>query len=183
MSKSQYADRDTVGTMALEARLSNDIPCAGDLGHELMPSLVEDLNNTIESNPYGGRPFYITIHEKKDLQFTNMILRRMITSEKRPYPEENTTVFFTDPRKQETKFCWALPHRTIFDQVLSNPDRYGAEQVGDIKAYKSERMEHFGFKKVGSKEDGTPVYVSDPAFKDREIKRKKNIAPSLISPW
>lgn len=173
MTKSQYADRDTVGTMALNARLSTDIPCAGDLGHELMPSLVEDLNKTIESNPYQGRPFYITIHEKKDAQFTNMILRRLITQEKRPYPEPNTTVFYTDPKKQETLFCWALPHHTLFNQVLCNPMRYGDEQVNDVQAYKDENLEHFGFKKLGRR-GGRPVYVADKNFKDRDMKKRKD---------
>lgn len=184
MTKSQYADRDTVGTMALEARLINDNPVAGDLGHELMPSLVEDLNNTIASNPYEGRPFYITIHEKKDAQLTNMILRRMVTSEKRPYPEDNTTVFFTDPRKEETRFCWALPHKSVFNQVLCNPNRYGDEQVNDIKAYMAEDLEHFGFKKTRTADDGTPIYQANPTFQDRIMKRKKTpkYQTSLILP-
>lgn len=173
MTKSQYADRDTVGTMALDARLINDNPCAGDLGHELMPSLVEDLNNTIASNPYDGQPFYIIVHEKKDLQFTNMILRRMVVSSKRPYPESNTTVFHTDPKKEETTFCWSLPHHTHFNQVLCNPMRYGDEQVGDVKAYMAEDLEHFGFKKTGKTSDGTNIYQPNPNFKDRSMKRKK----------
>ena len=184
MTRSQYADRDTVGTMALAARLIDDNPCAGDLGHELMPSLVEDLNNTIASNPFNGRPFYISVHEKKDAQLTNMILRRMVVSEKRPYPESNTTVFYTDPRKDETLFCWALPHHSIFNQVLCNPMRYGDEQVNDVKAYLAEDMSHFGFKRTGKTEDGKPIVQVDPNFKDRSMKRRKEpkYKTSLILP-
>ena len=174
MTKSQYADRDTVGQMALDALQSNDIPVAGDLGHELMPSLVEDLNNTIASNPYNGRPFYIVIHEKKDLQMKNTILRRMVTMEKRPYPEPNTTVFKTDPRADKTVFCWALPHHSLFNQVLANPDRYGKEQVNDIKAYQAENLIHFGFTKIGVSKEKTPVVQAIPGFVDRPLSSGKS---------
>jgi hypothetical protein len=173
--KSTFGDRDTVGTIALAAQLSTDIPCVGDLGHELMSSLVEDLNNTIESNPYNNRPFYIIVHEKKDLQLKNVILRRMLTSEKRPYPEPNTSVFYTHPQKEETRFCWALPHKSLFIQVLCNPLRYGAQQINDIKAYQAEDLRHFGFKEVGKTGTGIKLYKPDPSFQDRLMCKKTRV--------
>lgn len=172
MTKSLYADRDTVGTIALKARESNDIPCAGDLGHELMPSLVEDINNAIKSNPYNDRPFYIIVHEKKDLMLKNTILRRIITSEVRPYPEPNTSVFRTFPKLDETRFCWSLPHHSLFDQCLLNPKYHNEEQLNDIRAYRDENVEWFGFKRVLT-EDGKKTVVADPFFKDRPMTKKK----------
>lgn len=185
MTKSKYADRDTIGTMSLAARLSNDIPVAGDLGHELMPSLVEDLNNTIASNPYNDRPFYIVIHEKKDLQLKNTILRRMIAMEKRPYPEPNTTVFKTLPKANRTDFCWSLPHNTLFEKVLCNPDRHAKDQINDIKAYQAEDLLHFGFTTVGKTKNNNPIYTAIPGFIDRKLgkpKTKKANKISLILP-
>jgi len=175
MSRSLYGDRDTVGTMAVEAMMSTDIPVAGDLGHELMPSLVDDLNNTIASNPYDGRPFYITIHEKKDAQLTNTLLRRMITSERRPYPEPNTEVFWTDPKSNETLFCWSLPHQSVFNNYIFNPDYYVAEQIEDIKAYLAEDLPYFGFRQVGTNLDKTPIIIAIPGFKDRKMGKEKTV--------
>ena len=179
MTRSQYGDRDTVGTMAVEAMKSTDIPCAGDLGHELMPSLVEDLNNSIKSDPFHGRPFYISVHEKKDAQMTNSLLRRMVVQEKRPYPEPNTSVFWTNPMTQETLFCWALPHWSVFQNYLCNPDHYVKEQIEDIKAYLAEDLKHFGFANLGMSEDKKPILMADPTHKDRKMgKARMNFVSS-----
>ncbi|MCK5021141.1 MAG: hypothetical protein KAS32_29290, partial [Candidatus Peribacteraceae bacterium] len=128
----------------------------------------------IVSNPYHGKPFYIIIHEKKDLQLTNVILRRMITKDKRPYPEVNTTVFWTNPKSQETRFCWSLPHQSSFLGYLINPDDYDPEQISDIKAFQAENMEHFGFKKVGVAKDKSPIIRPIQGFKDRKLRQKRS---------
>lgn len=175
MTRSLYADRDTVGTIALNALQCRDNPIAGDLGHELMPSLVEDLNNAIESNPYNNRPFYIVVHEKKDAQLKNVILRRIITTEKRPYPEPCTSVFHTDPKKQETLFCWSLPHWSVFPNYLLNPDHYVQEQVEDVKAYESEDLRHFGFVRIGWTPDKKPIIIPIQGFKDRELVNRRKV--------
>jgi hypothetical protein len=172
--KSAYADRDTVGTIALKARKENDRICVGDMAHEFMPQLVEDLNEAITSNPFEDRPFYIIIHEKKDAQLTNVILRRVIKQEFRPYPEPSTTVFWTDPKSHETTFCWALPHQSTFPQYLNNASKYHKDQIKDIVAYNTMRMDHFGFYKHGVTEKGVPIYYPLPGFKDRPLHKKKN---------
>lgn len=172
MVKSAYADRETVGSIALKAANSNERVEAGDMGRELMPQLVVDLNNTLASNPYDDRPFYIIIHEKKDLLLTNMILRRMITQEPRPYPEPNTTVFWTDPKSKEVRFCWALPHQTTFMNYIENASQYPKEQIKDIIAYNLERLDHFGFYKAGKTKDNIPIYHPIPNFKDRKLRGK-----------
>lgn len=169
MTKSRYADRDTVGTIALKAQMLNERVVAGDMACEMMPQLVDDLNEAIQSNPFDNRPFYITIHEKKDLFLTNMLLRRVIKQEKRPYPEPATMVFWADPRSNETLFCWSLPHTTNFSQYLNNTSKYAKEQIKDIVAYQLERLNHFGFQKIGTTEDKTPIYQPISNFKDRKM--------------
>lgn len=182
MPKSQYGDRETIGSIALKAAQNTDIPIVGDLGHELMPSLVEDLNNAIASNPYDGKPFYIIVHEKKDLLLKNTLLRRILTTTKRPYPEDNTSVFWTDPRREMTCFCWSLPHKSLFNQVLANPERYGEEQVNDVKAYKAEKMERFGFQYLGlDKKTNSKIYTPIKGFEDRPVTHKKQrISPKIL---
>ena len=174
--KSTYADRDTVGTIALKARKQNDRIAVGDMAHEFMPQLVEDLNEAILSNPFESRPFYIIVHEKKDAQLTNVILRRMVKQEYRPYPEPNTSVFWTDPATSETRFCWALPHQSNFPQYLENASRYHKDQIKDILAYKMERMDHFGFYQKGKTDEGTLIYFPLPGFKDRPLPKGKRRA-------
>mgnify|MGYP001565764803 CR=1 FL=1 len=175
MTKSAYGDRDTVGTIALDAALHGERGvCAGDMGHELMPGLVEDLNNVIASDPYNGNEFYITIHETKDAQIPNLIRRRMVTSLYRPFPEVNTSVWRTNPKAQKTWFCWSLPHWSIFEQCLVNPEHYGEEQIADIKAFKTEQNEHFGFAKVGK------GWLPKEGFQDRDLDGYKPKKENLI---
>lgn len=173
--KSKYADRETVGTIAQKARATNESVCVGDMAHEFMPQLVDDLNEAISSDPFDGRPFYILVHEKKDAQLTNVMLRRMIKQEYRPYPEPNTTVFWTNPKNGETRFCWSLPHQSEFRQYLVNASKYHKNQIKDILAYQMERMEHFGFFKYGTNDKGIGIYLPIPDFKDKPLKNKSKI--------
>jgi hypothetical protein len=170
MTKSAYADRETVGTLALLARSSGERVVAGDMGHEMMPQLVDDLNEAITSNPFDGRPFYIIVHEKKDLLLNNMLCRRMVKQEYRPYPEPNTTVFWADGKCLETLFCWSLPQKEHFLQYIHNAGKYNKEQIKDILAYNMERMENFGFYKAGNTDEGVAIYHPIPGFKDRPMK-------------
>ena len=173
MSKSLYADRDTVGTIALNARMSNERVEAGDMAREMMPQLVDDLNAAIASRPFDDRLFYISIHEKKDLLLTNMIKRRVVVSDFRPYPEPATMVFKHNPKTFETRFCWSLPHTSEFQVYFANPSRYAAEQLKDILAYNMERMDHFGFHVLGKNEEGVPLYGANPNFEDRKLKEAR----------
>ena len=111
----------------------------------------------------------------------NVLLRRVLKTEKRPYPEPNTTVFKTDPRANKTVFCWALPHHSLFNQVLANPHRYAKDQINDIKAYQAEDLVHFGFQKIELLPDKKITYHPIPGFVDRPLgKSKKSNKSSLI---
>lgn len=143
--------RKTVGSIYLDAKksCSDSYVINGDLTRELTNSLVDDLNKTIASNPFDGKPFYITIYEKKDLQMKTAILRRLYVSKYRPYPEDDTIVFHVEPRSNNVKFCWCLPHSSEMDNILVNFLSYDKNLVADIKAWKDVDMEHFGFRKHG----------------------------------
>jgi len=120
---------------------------AGDLTRELMSSLVEDINDAIKKDPFNGKEFYITVHEKKDLIMKRAIHRELRSSEKRPWPEDNTIVFRVFPKGNIIRFCWCLPHHTEMDNMLINAHLYNKEMVEDIKAYKKFDLIHFGFAK------------------------------------
>jgi hypothetical protein len=171
MPKSVYGDRETIGSIALQAAQLNQRVEAGDMAREFMPQLVDDINEAIADNPFDGRPFYIIVHEKKDLLLKNVILRRVVRFESRPYPEPATQVYWTNPATGETRFCWSLPHTSEFMEYLTNASRYSKEQIKDIVAYNAFRLDHFGFYKAGENEEGTPLFLPIKNFQDRKLER------------
>lgn len=157
--------RKTVGAIYRDAQLANKEQSVtnGDLTNELMSSLVVDLNDTIASNPHEGKPFFITVHEKKDLQMPNMILRRILTSVYRPYPEDDTIVFYVNTKSSQVLFCWCLPHWSEMDNMLANDTLFDPNLIEEIRAWKRLDLHHFGFRKneIGDWE-ANPVWVDKP---------------------
>lgn len=172
--------RKTVGAMYNDAQAHGDKTpvTAGDLTNELMSSLVEDLNETIQSRPFGEDNFYITVHEKKDRQMPRAILRRLVTTKYRPYPEDDTVVFFVNPVTNHIDFCWCLPHWSDMDNMLANEELFDREMIADIKAWKRIALERFGFVKIGLGDQ----WAQNPHFKDKamtqQIRQHGIIVPS-----
>lgn len=154
--------RSTVGQIYVNAQ-SNQAPVlVGDLANELTKSLIEDLNETLESDPFDGRPFFITVYEKKDLQMPSAILRRLYVSVYRPYPEDDTVVFKTDPKNGQTHFCWCLPHWSDMDNIMMNVLLYDPSVVDSIKNWRDLKLEKFGFVKT---EKGN--WIANPSWEDQ----------------
>ncbi len=171
-NQSQYnPDRKTVGAIYRDAALavkSGETVEAGDLTRELQSSLVCDLNETIQSKPYDNKPFYITVHEKKDLMMPRCILRRMVTTKYRPFPEDDTIVFYVEPEINKVEFCWCLPHLSEMNNMLNNVGLYENEMITQIKAYKNEDYWHFGFCK-----DEMGNWKPNNHFKDKKMEPRK----------
>lgn len=154
-NQSKYdPSRKTVGAIYRDAQLNNkeDKIEVGDMARELTSSLVSDLNDAIQNDPFQGRCFYITVHESRDLQMKNMFKRRMLFSAYRPYPEDDTVVFWIDPKSCQVKFCWCLPHWSEIDNILNNAwmwetSDWGKEYLAELRAWKRVDLFHFGFKK------------------------------------
>lgn len=161
--------RKTVGAIYRDAQINNteDFIEVGDMSRELMSSLIEDLIDTVESKPFGDKPFYVTIHESRDLQMKNAFKRRMITTLYRPWPEDDTVVFFVDPPSNEVRFCWCLPHHTQMDNILANEELY-KDQVAEVKAYKAFDMHYFGFTK-----DAMGNWFPNDKFQDKKLEAKR----------
>lgn len=172
--KSLYADRETVGTIYQKAQIEGEKQViTGDVNYELRKSLCDDLNETIElaTKEFDNCSFYITVHEKKDLQMKSAILRRMIKTKYRPYPEDDTLVFHIIPNFNDVYFCWCLPHWSEMDNVIMNENLFDIQYVGRIKAWKKMRLEHFGFCKNN---EGNwmvnPYYCGDQLLKKADQK-------------
>lgn len=162
--------RKTVGAIYVDAQKASHDPYVinADLTHELQKSLVDDLNETIKSMPYEGRAFYILVHEHKDMTMPRAIRRNLYTMLYRPYPEDDTLVFWADPKSNEVRFCWCLPHHSEMDNILINSHLYDNDLVQSIKAWKRFDFEHFGFMK-----DEKGMWKGNPNYKDQLLQKHK----------
>ena len=159
------SSRKTVGAIYRDAQFNGEKQIiTGDMNYELRKSLVDDLNDTIQQGTldFDNRPFYITVHEKRDLQMPNAFIRRMIKTLYRPYPEDDTLVFKIIPYCNDVYFCWELPHRTNMLNMLACPDLYDHEQLQKYRHWENMRLEHFGFMKgeMGNWKEN-PMYRGD----------------------
>lgn len=147
--KSQYGDRDTVGTQYLKAQQNHtEGLLVGDVGDSMLGGLVDDINETIASDPFEGRPFYINVVEERDLQMKNTFKRRLFKSHYRPYPEDNTLVFYAVPKNPSIHYCWDLPHHSELPNILINSFLYDHEYIQMIKQWLNNDLVNFGFIKV-----------------------------------
>ncbi len=177
MNTSLYdASRPTVGSMYVDAHLKNRAEeCIeiGDMSRELSTSLVDDINDAIREFDKKNKPYFLMIHEKKDLQMKTAILRRILYFGYRPWPEDDTVVFRKDPKTQDLRFCWALPHHSEMELVLANRDQFDPSFIKDIQEWKKFNMRHFGFVY-----DPELKWIPDPHFSDRLLQKNKPVSAS-----
>lgn len=171
--------RKTIGAIYNEAAANNTDKYVtnGDLTNEIQSSLVVDLNETIQSKPFGTKSFFISVHEKKDLQMPRAIQRRIMSSLYRPYPEDDTLVFYVDMDINEVLFCWCLPHWSEMDNILANKSLFEPDYVRQIMAWKKNELEHFGFVKVGIGEQ----WAMNENFRDQKMTPRIKRPTILIS--
>lgn len=164
--------RKTVGAMYLQAQLENkheDAIIVGDMGHELVTSLVDDINDAIANFDKKGSPYYLMVHEKKDLQMKKAIARRILYFGYRPWPEDDTVVFWKNPNNQDLRFCWALPHWSEMENILANRDQFDRQMVYQIESWKQYDLGSFGFR-YDEDFKWIPLYpVNQPYSIDKKI--------------
>ncbi len=149
--KSQYGDRETVGTTYVKSQnKSAEGLEVGDFGPDMVGGLVEDLNDTFQSNPFEGRSFYVNVVEERDLQMKNALKRVPHKTLYRPYPEDNTLVFHVDLKSNRVFYCWDLPHHSEYFNILRGETLYDPEYVKNIRDFASGNLVNFGFMKVTS---------------------------------
>ena len=166
--------RDTVGKIYRDAQFQNrheDQIEIGDMGRELTTSLIEDINDAIKNFDIKGKPYYLMIHEKKDLQMKQALARRILYFGYRPWPEDDTTVFWKDPKTQDLRFCWCLPHWSEMDLTLMNEAQFDPEYISQIKAWKDYDLTAFGFY-----HDPDLKWIPNPKWKDKPIDSFKKAA-------
>jgi hypothetical protein len=88
----------------------------------------------------------------------------MIVFKFRPYPEDDTMVFWVDPATNDVRFCWCLPHWSEMDNILMNHNLFEPEIVAQIKYWKSYDLHAFGFTK-----DDMGNWIPNPKWKDKPL--------------
>lgn len=181
INQSQYdPSRKTVGAIYRDAQFQNKHETAieiGDMSRELTTSLVEDINDALKAFDQGvgisvdliGKPYYLMIHEKKDLQMKSALARRMLYFGYRPWPEDDTTVFWKDPMTQELRFCWCIPHSSEMDMILMNENQFCEDMIVTIKAWRAYDLRFFGFI-----EHPELKWIPNPNWKDQIVDSKAN---------
>lgn len=142
--------RNTVGSIYRNAQIYGEKQIiTGDMNYEMRKSLADDINDTIVSGTkdYEGRPFYIRVYEKWDLQMKKALVRRLYKTVYRPYPESDSLVFKVIPYTNEVYWCWELPARHEMINELNNPDLYDAERLLKYRRWENMQLDHFGFMK------------------------------------
>lgn len=163
--------RDTVGAIYRNAQFNGEKQViTGDMNYELRKSLVDDINDTVKTGTteFEGKEFYITVHEKRDLQMPNAFLRRMIKTLYRPYPEDDTLVFRVIPAIPEVFFCWELPHWSNMANMIQSRELHDPEQMAMIDSWKRLDLHPFGFMK---NEEGN--WKANPGWKDQRLVENK----------
>jgi len=179
-------NRENVGKIYRDAQITGAAPIQiGDMNHEIKKSLVEDLNIAISEGykDFQGKPFYIRVYERWDLQMKKALVRSLFKHPYRPYPEHESMVYKVIPYSNDVYFCWLLPHRTEMLNELACPELYDERQLKLYRQWENMQLEYFGFKK-----DDLGNWIENPLYKgdtllsehsDRET--KVSFAKILVS--
>jgi hypothetical protein len=154
-SKSMFdQSRDTVGKIYRDAQLAHDgyNIAIGDMGNEMMKGWIDDVNNALQRKC--DHPYYLTVYERKDMQMPSAINRELIYTDYRPWPESNTVVFWKNPKNQELRLCWTLPHVSEMNLIMMNFLAYDKDLIEQIEAWRDFKMESFGFVKDSKEKSG-----------------------------
>lgn len=168
--KSHYdPSRYTVGKIYRDLQMKGDRTpvIVGDMSNEMIKDMRVDLEDSINACLKSGKyqePFYMMIHQKKDLQMPSAILRRMIDTSYRPWPEDDTDVFKIDPKSLRVFFCWSLPHWSEMDNMIANQHLFSPEMVFQIKAWKDYNLRPFGFYWHPERK-----WIPNPNWKDQSL--------------
>ncbi len=185
MNMSHYdPSRKTVGQIYRDAQIFGEKQLiVGDMNYEIKKSLADDLNESIVTGTkdFEGRPFYIRVYEKWDLQMKKALIRRMYKMVYRPYPEADSLVFKVIPYVNEVYFCWELPARHEMLNELNNPDLYDADRLDKYKKWEYMRLEYFGFTldEMGNWKEN-PMYRGDTKISQHTDRQTSVSLASLV---
>lgn len=137
--KSQYGDRDTIGTQLLKTQKEHENMkpiCAGELSEQMGKDMMARVLDIVEVFNGIVPKLYIETSIQKDPIFigrSHTFSRRI--SQTVPLMQANQDVYCADYINQTFEHVWGVPSRSEFDMVLNNPSPDNAKNIVWIKDY------------------------------------------------
>jgi len=125
--KSEYGDRDTLGTQILktqEEHAKGDSVLAMDLAHEGGKSYMRELIDTIENHRDSVDEYYIQVFCTRERLFADrpVILFRFCARKTPPPMHCEQDLWYINNKLDKLELLWSLPQEDMLDAVLNDPD-------------------------------------------------------------
>ena len=137
--KSEYADRDTLGTQILNTQEEHDKSSSveiGDLSHELGKGYMKGLIDCVELHRNAVSHYYIQVKVQKNPIFPDRALNVTYTALKYlPMMEHNLDVWYVNNALDKLEVLWSLPHLKEMPYYLRNAHRYSKKLIEWITIY------------------------------------------------
>lgn len=137
--KSEYGDRETLGTQILKTQEEHNSlhPVqAGELSEEMGRGVMARILDCVEEHSGKIDKFYIEASLQRDPIFVHRKFNLKITATPDlPLMQPNQDIWFVDYINQKLEHLWGLPSRSEFEMVLNNPSKDNEKNIGWINDY------------------------------------------------
>jgi hypothetical protein len=137
--KSEYGDRDTIGSqlLATEKEHQKTSPIsAGELSEEMGKGIMARILDVVEQFQGTVDKLYIETIIQRDPIFKNRKFTLIPkVSRTLPLMQPNQDVWFVDYVNEKFEHLWGLPSRSEFELVLCNESPDNAKNIEWINAY------------------------------------------------
>jgi len=148
--KSEYGDRETLGTQLLkthEEHLNSDPVDIYDLGNEMGKTYMKEILSVVEKHEKIIDKYYIQVIKTQEIYNKTLGCDRVqsfVFAARRSLPlmEPNVDVWFVDNNAGTMQVLWALPPYESMDSILAFPEKYHVDVINWISIYKDLEREH-----------------------------------------
>lgn len=137
--KSEYGDRETIGSQLLNTQEEHDKmrPVqAGELSEEMGKGVMKRIIDYVEELSGRIDQLYIEVTFQRDQIFKYRKFNLKLTSTPHlPLMQPNQDIWFVDYVNQKFEHLWGLPSRSEFDMVLNNPSKDNEKNIQWINEY------------------------------------------------
>lgn len=137
--KSEYGDRDTIGTQLLDTEEQHQKMSpisAGELSEEMGKGIMKRILDIVEQFQGSVNKLYIETSIQRDPIFKNRKFTLIPkVSRTLPLMQPNQDVWFIDYAKEKFEHLWGLPSRSEFNLVLCNDSPDNAKNIEWINTY------------------------------------------------
>ena len=139
--KSEYGDRDTLGTQILKTQKEHERSSpveAMELSHEGGKSYMRELIDVVEKHRTKIDEYYIQVFCTRERMFGGRIaiLFRFVARQTAPAMHIEQDLWYVNNKIDKLELLWSLPQEDMLDVMLNDPET-DKELKKWIKFYKS----------------------------------------------